>query len=169
MTIRNSNYALTRLIGLLVAVCTLGGLAWLAVAVSDAQWYVKGFCFAVPVTLVAVAGHAVTGAAWWVELGAEGVRVRYLHRHRTYRWRQIREVKLGTVIVYVYRTLTGTIKIPFRRYPALILVPSRGRKITVLLNQRERSALEKALGPLDDESKEKTCSGRGTEWTPPGG
>ena len=103
-------------------------------------WQARVVVIVFPMVLVIAAGHALAMAAWWIELGQEGLRVRYLLGVREYPWPNVLVVK--PVRVDFAGSLT---RLFCQRYVEFTVV--KRRKIVVYVSKRDMPALVAGAGP----------------------
>ena len=138
--ITNFRFALARLLVFLAAVVALCLLALIACRADQSAWQIRVMVVVFPLGLVIAAGYALAIAAWWIELGREGLRVRYLLGARDYPWPEVLVVKPVRV------DFAGGLTRLFRqRYVEFTVV--KRRKIIVYVSKRDMPALVAGAGP----------------------
>ena len=139
--IRNYSYALARLCAFSGALTAFGIISFLVIR-GGGQWSDVVLSYSVVTPLVVWTAVIALRAAWWVDIAAWGMRVRYLVGHRDFPWREISNLRLRHETTYVDQ---GLVDIPLWRYRVLELEPIGSSRVVIVLNRREVPMAQRIL------------------------
>lgn len=130
MTLRNTTYAVPRLMGFVAALGVTVLFAYL-VWRWRAEWYIQPIAIGYMIFRSTEVLLALRKTVWWVCIEASGVTARFTLSTVRWTWPEIADIRLDTL------TSQLTLSVPFLRYKALRIRPATATRSWLLCHRGE--------------------------------